>query len=418
MATGDVGVSRSMTSLGFHRIKKSRSFFLPPQGEIPRSQSLGGEPLGWQEAPYPHPHKGRLGALVDFLLAVYREIPIIAPLASRLIRLMGVGVKAYTMMWRLVLFAVSMSPAITKAGIWWWRTKTISRGVRYGPNPRNFLDIYHAKDSTLEPDSVQSKHPVVFYVTGGAWIIGYKAWAAPLGEYLSKHGVMMIAMDYRNFPQGTLKDMIEDVDTGLNWVYNNIERFGGDRERILVVGQSAGAHILSSLMIKKACGLVEEESGIMPLSAWTKFIGVSGPYDIVALAPMMHQRGLYSSMLRSIMDTDLFAASPARQLKSLKRESLDKLPSILLLHGTADLTVPFSHTVEFNANLKKLGVETELELWPDVSHSEPLVEGPAGGHNLLGSRLVLEAIGEEGILNSEPLMNESMIRVAKFFMPF
>ena len=413
MVAEEGGVSRAMTSLGFHRIKKSRSFFLPPPEEVSRSKSLGSQSVGWQDTPYPHPRKGRIGALIDFLLAIYREIPIIAPLATRLIRLLGLGFKAYAMMLRLILFAASLSPAITKAGVWWWRTKTISRGVRYGPNARNFLDIYHVKT-----DETGDKYPVVFYVTGGAWIIGYKAWAAPLGEYLCKHGVMMVALDYRNFPQGTLKDMVEDVDAGLDWVYNNIERFGGDRQKILVVGQSAGAQILSSLMLRKAAATNAADPHRMPLSAWKKFIGVSGPYDIVGLAPKMHQRGLYSSMLRSIMDSDLFAASPARQLMCAKREVLDRLPPILLLHGTGDNTVPFTYSVDFFESLKKLGADSALELWPGVTHSEPLVEGPAGGNNFLGARLVLEATGEEGIVKSDPLMNEFMIRMAKTFMPF
>lgn len=36
---------------------------------------------------------------------------------------------------------------------------------------------------------------------GGAWMIGYKAWGSLLGRRLSKQGVLVCCLDYRNFPQ-------------------------------------------------------------------------------------------------------------------------------------------------------------------------------------------------------------------------
>jgi prenylcysteine alpha-carboxyl methylesterase len=371
--------------------------------------------VGWEEAPYPHPHKGRLGAIFDLLVAIYREIPVLAPLITKLLRLLGLGLKAYAMLLRLVIFSFSISPAIAKAGYWWWRSSSISRGVPYGKKPRNFLDIYHIVGSSDHgPDSIL-KRPVVIYITGGAWIIGYKAWAAPLGEYLTKNGVMMVSVDYRNFPQGSLKDMQEDVESALDWVWENIEQFGGDRENIILVGQSAGAHILSSVVLRRASRTVHLG---MPVSAIKKFVGVSGPYDIVALAPLMNKRGLYSPMLKLIMDNDLFGASPKRVLSGMTRATLDKLPPVLLLHGTQDLTVPFSSSVEFYESLRKYNVDAELELWPNVTHSEPIVEGPAAGLHFFGARLVREATGEDGPIKSEPIMSETLIRVAKMVMPF
>ena len=375
---------------------------------------------GWQDAPYPREHRGRIGELVDFVRAVYHVIPILAPLVRRLMHFLGLGVQAYTMLFRLVLFAVALSPAITKAGVWWWKSRTISRGIKYGDKPRNFLDVYHACDTdyTPRPSDEVTKLPVVIYITGGAWIIGYKAWAAPLGEYLSKHGVVVVSVDYRNFPQGTLRDMMDDVSAAMDWTWENIDRFGGDRERIVVVGQSAGAHIASSLMMRKAADAADSASA-MPLSKWNKFIGVSGPYDIVSLAPRFNKRGLYSSMLRTIMDNDLFGASPARLISSMKSDVVARLPPILLLHGTVDDSVPFPSSMKFLVSLKAAGAEADIELWPGVGHSDPIVEGPAAGSNYFGSRVLMAIDGHDHpVVASPPLMNERMIKFAKLVMPF
>lgn len=62
---------------------------------------------------------------------------------------------------------------------------------------RNLLDIYvpyrhHFKNGRL---------PVLIYVTGGAYMIGYKAWGAVLARRMSQCGVITCCLDYRNFPQ-------------------------------------------------------------------------------------------------------------------------------------------------------------------------------------------------------------------------
>ena len=62
---------------------------------------------------------------------------------------------------------------------------------------RNLLDLYIPYRHQLATGRV----PVVVFVTGGAWIIGYKAWGALLARRLSQRGIMVACLDYRNFPQ-------------------------------------------------------------------------------------------------------------------------------------------------------------------------------------------------------------------------
>ncbi|XP_039043600.1 probable isoprenylcysteine alpha-carbonyl methylesterase ICMEL2 [Hibiscus syriacus] len=53
-----------------------------------------------------------------------------------------------------------------------------------------------------------------YFVTGGAWIIGYKAWGSLLGLQLAERDIIVACIDYRNFPQGTISDMVKDVSQG------------------------------------------------------------------------------------------------------------------------------------------------------------------------------------------------------------
>lgn len=47
---------------------------------------------------------------------------------------------------------------------------------------------------------IQNK-PVIVFLSGGAWIIGYKCWGALMGKMFAEHGVIFVTPDYRNFPQ-------------------------------------------------------------------------------------------------------------------------------------------------------------------------------------------------------------------------
>ena len=91
---------------------------------------------------------------------------------------------------------------------------------------------------------------MVVFVSGGAWIIGYKLWSALLGREFARRGYVVIVPDYRNFPQGNIEDMIEDLREALRWTVCNCSMFGGDPNKIILSGQSAGAHI-------SLCTLVE-----------------------------------------------------------------------------------------------------------------------------------------------------------------
>jgi acetyl esterase/lipase len=54
-----------------------------------------------------------------------------------------------------------------------------------------------------------------------------------LGRRLAERGILVACIDYRNFPQGTIGDMVEDASQGIAFVCNNIASYGGDPERFI-----------------------------------------------------------------------------------------------------------------------------------------------------------------------------------------
>ncbi|MQL90421.1 hypothetical protein Taro_023009 [Colocasia esculenta] len=155
-------------------------------------------------------------------------------------------------------------------GYYYFFSSQVRRSIIYGEQPRNRLDLYLPKNSS-------GSKPVVAFVTGGAWIIGYKAWGALLGKQLAERDIIVACIDYRNFPQGTISDMVKDASQGISFVCNNIANYGGDPNRVYLIGQSAGAHIAACALLDQAikeCG--EGENVAWSVSQIKAYIGISG----------------------------------------------------------------------------------------------------------------------------------------------
>ncbi|KAI3461992.1 hypothetical protein Pfo_018655 [Paulownia fortunei] len=180
-------------------------------------------------------------------------------------------------------YAFLLIPGFFQVGYYYFFSNQIRRGIVYGDQPRNRLDLYLPKNRS-------GAKPVVAFVTGGAWIIGYKAWGSLLGQQLSERDVIVACIDYRNFPQGTIGDMVKDASQGISFVCNNIAEYGGDPSRIYLMGQSAGAHIAACALLEQAIKEAVGEKISWSVSQIKAYFGLSGGYNLFNLVDHFHSR--------------------------------------------------------------------------------------------------------------------------------
>lgn len=110
----------------------------------------------------------------------------------------------------------------------------------YGRNNRT-LDLYIPGVQGLTP---ARPLPVLVFVYGGSWSAGDKSMYGMLcSELADRLQVLVCCPNYSTYPQGFVDDMVQDVVDSVSWVYKNIEIYGGDKEKIMLVGHSAGAHL-------------------------------------------------------------------------------------------------------------------------------------------------------------------------------
>ena len=92
-----------------------------------------------------------------------------------------------------------------------------------------------------------TKHPTVITVHGGGWQIGERERYHEWGSYLTARGYAMFTIDYRLSAPGrkTFPEAVHDVRAAVQYVRANAARFGIDADRLALVGDSAGGHLVS-----------------------------------------------------------------------------------------------------------------------------------------------------------------------------
>ncbi|HEX3514678.1 MAG TPA: alpha/beta hydrolase [Trebonia sp.] len=123
----------------------------------------------------------------------------------------------------------------------------IVRDLQYGEHPRRRLDV-HAPviGGTADRGAGERGAPVFLFVHGGGFVAGDKHRPGTpvydmVGAWAVRHGWVGVNMTYRYAPEVKWPAGAEDVAAAVAWLRGNIAAYGGDPDRIVVAGNSAGA---------------------------------------------------------------------------------------------------------------------------------------------------------------------------------
>ena len=104
-------------------------------------------------------------------------------------------------------------------------------------------DFYHKIDIFLPEQEGLNGLPVFMFFHGGAWRHGFKEWEGFIAPNITDLPAIFISGNYRLSPESKWPAQINDVADAVAWVFNNIDKYGGDPNRIFVGGHSAGRFI-------------------------------------------------------------------------------------------------------------------------------------------------------------------------------
>ena len=250
--------------------------------------------------------------------------------------------------------------------------KRISDPLRfaYGPTPIEGLDVFRP----LLASGGERNAPVAIFVHGGAWRTGSASDYSFVAEPFVRAGGNFVVLDFATVDDtgGSLFPMVEQVRRAIGWVYRNVDKFGGDRDRLYLISHSSGSHLAG-------CAVTHDwpKEGL-PRDILKGATLSSGMYDLKPVR--LSKRSKYVK----------FTDAMEQELSAIRH--LDKLVTPLKIsYGTYETPEFQRQARDFAAAVKAAGKPVELLVGEAYNHFE-MLETLANPYGLLG-RAVLAQMG-------------------------
>lgn len=211
------------------------------------------------------------------------------------------------------------------------------------------LDLYAPEDAQAAP--------IMLFVHGGGWAKGDKSavWDKP--ELFCESGWLFASTNYRLVPDVTPADQVRDVAHAVAWLHDHAAEYGGDPERIFIMGHSAGAHLVALL---STCAKPLQETGLDLNALSGTIILDTAALDLVAHMERVAARWVYADAFGD--DPEFWASvSP---LACIQRDS--GLPPFLILIQGAQPRLDGAH--RFADALTQAGTQAEVVYLPHHNH--------------------------------------------------
>jgi acetyl esterase/lipase len=267
----------------------------------------------------------------------------------------GTGVIAAVAYRETISFYVKLLQAYIVAQRFYREYEHLARDVVFDPAKAVRLDVYSPAGG--------GNHPVLVFFHGGGWKDYDKKLFAPVAMRFLPRDMVVVIPDYTLYPGAGYEQMADEVAAAVAWTLEHITDYGGDPQRVVVAGHSAGGHL---------GGLVALDPRFLAVYGHSPdevngFIGMSGVYDVQAEYDYWAAQGTPPEVMTEVMGgVARFAeASPITYVRA-------GAPPVLVIHGEKDETVPAGIGVAFHEALLAAGARSDLRLYPESGHSDYL----------------------------------------------
>ncbi len=139
--------------------------------------------------------------------------------------------------------------------------------VPYGEGPNETLDVFPA----AQPDA-----PVLVFIHGGWWRSLDKRDHSFVAPGFTQAGAMVVLPNYALCPSVTIEAIALQMTRALAWTFRHAAQYGGDPQRIVVAGHSAGGHLAAMLL----CCRWLQVGLDLPEQLVTSALAISGLFDL------------------------------------------------------------------------------------------------------------------------------------------
>ncbi len=224
----------------------------------------------------------------------------------------------------------------------------------------NLLDIYRPIAEKQEDGELNSL-PVIINIHGGGWVHGNKESVSSYCQYLALQGFAVVNINYHLMPDAFMPVPMQDVFAVFNFVMENAEQYGFDRDNVFLTGDSAGGHyvmlalsILVDEDLQEAFGV---ETDITIKAAGVNSTGFSFTNVVALPIPFAHyyvnQFFTDESPYTAYRDDPRYKTMA--DALSLENNKLDRFPPMFVSSAHADLFK--SHSDRLVAELEKYDIQ-------------------------------------------------------------
>lgn len=234
---------------------------------------------------------------------------------------------------------------------------------------------YFRKNIKLEMDILKpnrkGKFPTVLFVAGGSFAHSYKENYLQQRMEIAKAGYVVASMEYRTIPDGVFPQSLEDVKAAIRFLKANAEEYGIDKERIAIMGESAGGYLVAMAGATNGTRDFDKGENLSENSDVKAVVDIYGVTDFGEAdfdIPEDIDEG-YRAILLSVkfwlndVRNDIKVTNPISYIS-------EKTPPFLLMHGDADTLVPPVHTEMLHKALIEKGRESTRYVVTGAGHSD------------------------------------------------
>jgi acetyl esterase/lipase len=241
-----------------------------------------------------------------------------------------------------------------------------------------------------------AKAPAVVAVHGGGWQNGNRTTYQYWGPFLARHGIALFTIDYRLGKPGAYPAAVYDARAAIQFVRGKAAGFNLDPDRIGLIGDSAGGHLVALLGLAADQFTAAYRDDPMAATAANvkAVVGFYGVYDMLAqwthdlvARPRDNIAEKFLGAAPTVNRRIYFESSPISYATVDRKEA-----RFLLIHGTNDDIVdPPSQSGAFLTALNQAGIPVRRIVVPGAGHfwaSDPFEDEPAGFGALTAPRLL------------------------------
>ncbi|QLH31811.1 MAG: alpha/beta hydrolase [Cyclobacteriaceae bacterium] len=228
--------------------------------------------------------------------------------------------------------------------------------------PKHLLDIYL-------PENAKGKIPLVVFVHGGGWLVNDKY--ADIG-YMKKtvaeivsSGYALASIDYRFATQAVFPAQIQDCNRAVSFLIDHADQYGFDKNRIAVIGFSAGGHLASLMGLSKNNNI---ESFFMPGTnksfTFKAVVDFYGPAELILFPGNDDPKSPESLLIGAAPLARPDLAKAASPVTYVDKDD----PPFLIIHGEKDDLVSPKQSQLLSAWLSVAGIQNELIMVKDAPH--------------------------------------------------